>query len=159
MGITNRTLRYFVERGDAQQVATIIEQNPQIDLDQIDEHATLLYAAVWCGHEEVVKLLIQKGASPTALSNLGGLWAPPLHATAIHPDPAHKKIAQCLIENGVSRHQKDAQGNTVIDKAIKEGYLRWAEELRALFTAEIEKEILTQIFDQPLKKEDVRRAL
>ena len=81
----------------------------------IDEGLTPLHFAAGRGHEEIVELLITKGASVNVRDDDG--WTP-LHFTS---DYVHKEIAELLIDKGADVNAKANDGLTALDVATHPG--------------------------------------
>jgi ankyrin repeat protein len=77
---------------------------------------TPLHRAALEGHEEVVRLLVSRGA---LVNKPNGRGCTPLHLTTIRH---HEKIALLLIRYGADINQQDEDGSTPLHHAIKYGY-------------------------------------
>lgn len=71
--------------------------------------STPLHCAVWKGHQEVVKLLLDSGAEVNAHNENDHWGTTPLHAAA-HANQA--AIARMLIDHGADVNAKDREGRT-----------------------------------------------
>ena len=87
-------------------------------LNKIDsQRMTALMWAAQCGHEAVVRLLLEKGAN-TKMKDKNRSMA--LHLAA---DFGHEAIAQrLLLEKGVNINARDFRGETILSKAAEHGY-------------------------------------
>ena len=80
--------------GDANTVATLLDKNPSLIEKQDGEGNTPLFYAVAAGRDQVVKLLLSKGAKVTAKDTKG---TTPLHIAAVYD---RGQIAEILIDAG-----------------------------------------------------------
>ena len=71
--------------------------------------STPLHCAVWKGHEDVVRFLIEAGADVNAQNENDHWGTTPLHAAA-HAN--QKGIAEMLIERGADINAVDREGRT-----------------------------------------------
>ena len=78
-------------------------------------NAALLDAS-YNGHTEIVKILIEKGASIHEKNNNGST---PLHYAS---DNGHTEIVKILIEKGANIHEKDNDGWTPLHRASYNGH-------------------------------------
>jgi cytohesin len=85
---------------------------------------TPLHFAAYYGHEEIVELLITKGANVNAKEEKG--WTP-LHFAAYY---GHEEIVELLITKGANVNAKANDGRTPIDWAITQDNTETADLLR-----------------------------
>ena len=76
------------------------------------------------GHQEIVKLLIKRGADVNQKDKDG--WAPLLYATAL----GQEEIIELFISKGADVNTKDADGDTPLDWATQRNHPKTADLLR-----------------------------
>ncbi len=121
-------LHYAVRSGDreAEKVAVLLLKNgAEFNTTAIDGSTPLL-TAVQKGKDEVVKLLLEKGADNSAKDKTTERTM--LHLAAIH---GYGNIAGLLVENGIDIHAQDRYGRTALDYAEKHGNQKVAEYIYA----------------------------
>lgn len=166
-------IKLAMERGNLEEVKTLLKDLPKGGIDQRDENQmTLLCRAMLMGNEGMVKLLVESGADLYAVSvaeNMrnGPLEFQPLNfcvlllmMSSLKPEKSHmtapaKRILQYLIDLGISVDQKDSEGMTAAERAVKYGVPQVAEDLKAMALAKKEKELLMQAISQT-NQEEVR---
>lgn len=94
------------------------------DPGNLSRDYTPLHWAARLGHSELVKLLLEKGADPNAVSKSGET---PLHLTA---SMGEIEAAQILISKGADLTLKDSEGFTPLDKAEKNGKSNYVKFIR-----------------------------
>lgn len=155
-------IKNAMERGELEKVKTLLIELPKSHIDQRDETGgTLLCKAMSLGREDMVKALMEAGASLSAVSIVRELHQdpvefPPLHIcvlligrSILRPDKsqtayASKRILQCLVDHGANVELRDSQGFTATERAVRWSVPQIAEDLKAMVLARREKEIITQ---------------
>ena len=103
----------------------LVELGAKVDFQRADDHLTPLHYACSAGRTEVVKALLEKGASVSAESSAGvasGNFTfragdTPLHCAMRAPAAKALEIARLLLENGADINAKNADGDTPCDLA------------------------------------------
>jgi ankyrin repeat protein len=95
--------------GDTAKVMELLNSDPTL-LGVLDtDGSTALHCAAWKGHFEIVRALLDAGAS-VHVHNKNDHWGTtPLHAAAHANQPA---IAELLIQNGADINATDLEGRT-----------------------------------------------
>jgi hypothetical protein len=89
-----------VERNDIQKVTTILDNEVDIRVMDIWEHGDPVYFAAKNGNERILRLLLERGASPNGTSRLSPLFAALEHC--------HKEAVRALVQHGVSLSDAEA---------------------------------------------------
>ena len=110
-------LRQAVRSGDIASTQVILASgfNPNT---RDNMGATALHDAVWSGHIELVRLLLDHGADPN-IPHAEGL-STPLHYAAIKGQAA---IAALLLDHGANINGVDRSGSTALHLAAARGYI------------------------------------
>src|SRR6476620_4679866 len=110
-------LRQSVRAGDVASTRTILASgfNPNT---RDNMGATALHDAVWTGHVDLVRLLLDHGADPN-IPHAEGL-STPLHYAAIK---GNAPIASMLIQHGADVKVADRAGSTALHLAAARGYV------------------------------------
>ena len=103
--------------GNHEEVAKIMEKDPEILNSFSADGFTALGLASFFGHLSLVKLLLDKGANPNIASNNQFKVAPIHSACAI----SNYEIAKLLIQHGADVDAKQMQGNTPLHSAAHNG--------------------------------------
>lgn len=90
-----------VQQNDIQKVTALLDGAVDIRIMDIWEHGDPVYFAAKNGNAKVLRLLLERGASPSGTSR----WSP-LYAALEH---CHKEAVKVLVENGVSSSEAEAQ--------------------------------------------------
>lgn len=77
---------------------------------------TAVHLAAWNGHSKIVQFLLEKGASPQAISKHG---SSPVHAAC---DKGHTEIARMLLNNGGLVNARNSGGMTALHHASYHDY-------------------------------------
>ena len=118
MGEENRSLHTAAAGGDIIAVGALLDQG--MDVSGVDAHGlTAIHNAVWNGHLETVRVLIEWGADLNAkrvVSDMGNSWTP-LHFAAENDQP---DCARLLLEAGAETDPEDQYGQTPLMIAVDE---------------------------------------
>ncbi|OGU57006.1 MAG: hypothetical protein A2V66_05420 [Ignavibacteria bacterium RBG_13_36_8] len=98
----SQSIHDAVQKENLQQVAELIEKDPDIVNELNNEQATPLHLAASLGNEEIVQYLLSHGALVDAKNNSGQT---PLHV-AISADTPKEEVIRLLIENGADINAK-----------------------------------------------------
>jgi len=115
-------LRSAADRGDTEIAAMLIAHGA--DPKAMSDGTTPLHDAAQNGREEVMKLLLSKGADINARQNDG--TTPLLYAAG----RGQKGCVEILLANGADVNATDTKGNTAISFAAASGYTNIVELLR-----------------------------
>ena len=141
--------RRAVHGGDVEVVGRLLAENPDLARARFAARGgtgtALHFVTDWPGYfpngPEIVKLLIEAGADPNALTTGGGLETPgpgsetPLHYAASTDDV---DVAAALIDGGADLETPDGSIGTPLDNAV--GYACWhVARLLVLRGARVEK--------------------
>ena len=135
------------KKGHLEAVNQILRKKLVQDLNQANQHGdTALICAIKEGHEEIVSLLLERGANPNQADKNGDkplVWALPkgnkgifesLLKRGANPNEAykngnavltwallmgHKGIVELLLDNGANPNQADKNGTTALIWAVK----------------------------------------
>lgn len=116
------TWRAGIEADDRQQVATWIDSGWAVD-SRDESGATPLIQALLAEKEEMVGLLLERGADPN-LPHLDYMGMSPLMAAASRNDVAS---AQRLLDRGAELDVADQNGDPAINWAAYYGYEEWVD--------------------------------
>ena len=117
-------LRAAVAQGDLALVARLLDLGANVD-GPGPGHDTPLQVAVWYGHRDMARLLLQRGANPNLAS--AGLGAPPLHLAVRKGDHAMLQLLldlQVPIASPIPREAQPPQdrlGDSALHEAAEAG--------------------------------------
>ncbi|CAL1532320.1 unnamed protein product, partial [Lymnaea stagnalis] len=114
----NRQLYSACEQGDTDCVQALLEQGCEVDCPLDDEENTAIQVAAANGNEQVVRLLIMRGAGLDK-SNIFG-WTPLLQASRY----GHTNIVALLHQHQADIHTKTRYGTSAMMLAAKGGHLQ-----------------------------------
>ncbi|RUS71201.1 hypothetical protein EGW08_021037 [Elysia chlorotica] len=114
----SRQLYCAFEQGDTECVQTLLEQGCEVDCLLDDEENTPLQVAAANGNEQVVRLLIMRGAGLDK-ANLFG-WTPLLQAARY----GHSSIVGLLSQHQADLHARTRYGSSALTLAAKGGHLQ-----------------------------------
>ncbi|MBD3170229.1 MAG: hypothetical protein GF307_12155 [candidate division Zixibacteria bacterium] len=106
-----------IEEGNLDQVKELLESNPDLINATYNYGQSVMHAAAYSGHIEIVKYLIEKGADVNARS---GQNSNPLHGAAYY---GHEDIVKLLIENGAEVDNPNAYDYRPMLSACAGGHL------------------------------------
>ena len=98
--------------GNAATVKALLKIDADLHNARDRDYSTPLHCAVWKGHLEVVRTLLDAGADVNALNQNDHSGNTPLHAAA-HAN--HIAIAQLLIQRGANVDARDVNVRTPLD--------------------------------------------
>lgn len=116
--------------GNLQKVRALLNENPNLVSARTAIDNTPLSLAVWRGHKEVAKLLLEKGADVNARTIDGDT---PLHGAAESDYMGRNNrnaVAELLLAHGAEVNAKNKYGDTPLHKAVEAGHKDVAELLR-----------------------------
>lgn len=102
-------------RADLDQVEKVLASNPLLVNDRAGRGKTPLHQGVTSGSDEMVSLLLERGADPNAPDATG---MTPLHVAASWTTTAR---AGLLVEAGSDLNARDSLGNTPLHEAALQG--------------------------------------
>lgn len=160
-----------IDKGDLEKVKTLLKDVRRGQINQTHQKrnldkVTLLYQAVFLGHEDIVKLLVASGADVSVSSLVGQdfcpIWTPPLHIAVVgyiraiqsRQISSQKRIVQFLVESGADVYQKDSHGWTALEHAIRWDAPQVAEELKGMGFAHNERQVLLEVLAQTNRQND-----
>ena len=111
--------------GNHDEVAKILENDPEILNSFSADGFTALGLASFFGHLHLVKLLLDKGANPNIASNNQFKVAPIHSACAI----SNLEITELLIQHGADVNAKQMQGVTPLHSAVHNGQTKLSKLL------------------------------
>ncbi|GFS05851.1 ankyrin repeat and SAM domain-containing protein 6 [Elysia marginata] len=114
----NRQLHCACEQGDTDCVQVLLEQGCEVDCLLDDEENTPLQVAAANGNEQVVRLLIMRGAGLDK-ANLFG-WTPLLQAARY----GHSSVVGLLSQHQADLHARTRYGSSALTLAAKGGHLQ-----------------------------------
>ena len=116
-------------RGNVEGVRRLLDADPKAAAEHLQSRdpvgMTALHLAVWGGHREIVRLLLERGAEVNA-KDAGGETAVLLAARWGRGD-----LMDLLLEHGADASIRDDQGRTLLHKAAEYGHV---EVMRALLS-------------------------
>jgi TonB family protein len=111
-----RNLRDWAATGQAKAIRELLSGSKEVNVDSTDEDGwtPLMYAAN-AGHDAVVELLLNAGASHHLENDLG--------ETALHlaAKNGNTEVTRLLLEQGADFSVRDAAGRTPLYRAIEQG--------------------------------------
>jgi len=120
----NQVLRGWALAGQVEAVRTLLEEEaPEVDSTDGSGWTALMYA-VKAGHDEIVEMLLEAGASVDLGNNL---QETALHLAARHGRPAS---AQLLLREGADFELRDSEARTPLYRAIDRRRTRVIEMLQ-----------------------------
>jgi ankyrin repeat protein len=110
--------------GDLAKVKALLTDNPGLVNEKTEIGWTPLHTAAFCGHKDVVELLLAKGAKVNAKDNGGET---PLHWAATE---GNKDVVELFLAKGAKVNAKDENSLTPLDLATGGVHRDVAELLR-----------------------------
>lgn len=101
------------KHGDLKALSVLLKKDPALLLARDKDGSTPLHCAAWKGHSDVVKLLLELGASTEVPSQNGHYGTTALHAAA-HGD--QKEVVQILLAHGADIRAKNLHGRTPLQE-------------------------------------------
>jgi hypothetical protein len=120
---TSADLSAAIKSGDMTRVSEVLSAEGQPDAP-FEGGVTALIGAALLGHEEIVKLLLDKGASVNARSDAG------LSALMVASAYGHKEIVKLLLDKGADADVREQGGRNAFLMAVGNGHAEVAEVLR-----------------------------
>ena len=111
-----RELRLAAERGNVDIIRRVFSSF-MVDVNFMTEGIELLHTAAFQGHQDVVHLLLDRGAQPNMANQIGET---PLHHAAIQ---GHKDVVQLLLDRGAEPNMANQFGRTAQYCALQNGHL------------------------------------
>lgn len=152
----DKKLRKAAKRGDAVEIARLLDAGANIDNADGFWGNTALGWAADKGHIDCVRLLLERGARIDPVNALG--WSPLVNAVVSN----HGEIVDLLLEKGASITLKDGSGRTPLDNAVNYKMKDMVERLnKHSIKLAAEREIQRQAREEKLRllrEESERRA-
>jgi hypothetical protein len=101
------------KKGNVEAVRALLDADPGLILARDSDGSTPLHCAAWKGNEEVVVLLVERGAALMDENENDHWGGTPLHAAA-HAN--HRAIAETLIRAGADVHFRSRNGRTPLEE-------------------------------------------
>ncbi len=112
--------------GNLETVKALLSSDPTLIEARLEDGKTVLHAAAYAGHNEIVRYLLENGAGINTASNANSIA---LHGAAYH---GHPETVKLLIESGSEVNQANIYGYTPVLSAAAGGH---AEIVRILVAA------------------------
>ncbi|XP_013379306.1 ankyrin repeat and SAM domain-containing protein 6 [Lingula anatina] len=114
-----RQMLALCEQGDMASVVMLLDQGPGVEVDSADDEGTTpLAMAAANGHEQLVKVLLMKGAALDKPNNYR--WTPIMHA-ARH---GHTNVVSLLLQNKCDLYASNKLHATALTLAARGGYIQ-----------------------------------
>ncbi len=114
----------YAQNCDRKGLIGLLEKGANPHAKRPGDEATLLILSAGCGHTDVVRTLLGKGADVN-LSNRNG-WTPLMAAVA----KGHEDVVELLLEHGADPNMRHAYGWTALKLATQKGSKNVADILR-----------------------------
>lgn len=109
-----------IQRDDVRTVEQLLDEG--FPVQSIVKNMTLLGRAVYHGHENIIHLLLNRGANIHQHDNVNK--ESPLHIAMCMNSGERPHIVELLLAHGANPNAKDMYGNTPLMEASKSGYLQ-----------------------------------
>ncbi|MGC8908241.1 MAG: ankyrin repeat domain-containing protein [Desulfomonilaceae bacterium] len=114
----------YAQNCDRKGLTALLEKGASPNAKRPGDEATLLILSAGCGHADVVRTLLGKGADVN-LPNRNG-WTPLMAAVA----KGHEGVVELLLEHGADPNMRHAYGWTALKLATQKGRKNIADVLR-----------------------------
>ena len=121
--VLSQDINQLMKTGDSVKIKALLEKNPELVNEKDNREWTPLHYASFHGHNEVVELLINRGAEIESVDNIG---CTALHRAALR---GHMKIAKLLVETGADINKKKALGEFSLFYAVGSNRKKLTENL------------------------------
>ncbi len=135
------TIHEVIDQGDSTAVAAMLDENPALLSERLQNGRTPLHTAAYGGKLNIVQLLVSRGADVNATTPLG---AAPLHGSAL---AGHEAVVEFLVAKGANVNSANRYGYTPLYNATSNGSI---PTMKCLIDAGARIEPLTDSAQAPL---------